>query len=506
VTPQSAAGPDVHGLADFDLVIFGGTGDLALRKLLPAMYYRHREAADPGSWRIVCCGRRAMTRDEYRSFARDHCKGFIPAADYVEADWAGFASCVDYLAVDAEVPTSFAALAEALNRTPPGATAGAPVPRIRVFYLSTAALLFAPICANLAAQNLITESTRVVLEKPLGNDLQSSHRINNEVARYVAEHQIFRIDHYLGKEAVQNLIALRFGNAIFEPLWNRSWIRDVQITLAEQVGVEARGDYYDSAGALRDMVQNHLLQLLCIIAMEPPSSLDPDAVRDEKLKVLRSLRPFTPGHVRAKVVRGQYRAGAIDGAPVPSYLEEADIPAGSHTETYVALKAELDTWRWAGVPFFLRTGKRMQERLAEIVVNFRKPPLNMLPGAGPDAISNQLVIRLQPDEWVKLFLNVKVPGAAMAVQPVHLDLDFSRAFRMRQWDAYERLLSDVIEGRLTLFMRRDEVDAAWQWIDPIHAAWTLSDEPPKLYAAGTWGPTAASALLARDELAWKEES
>ena len=304
---------------------------------------------------------------------------------------------------------------------------------------------------------------------------------------------------------MQNLIALRFGNSIFEPLWNRSLVRDVQITLAERVGVEDRGEYYDQYGALRDMVQNHLLQLLCIMAMEPPSSSDPDSIRDEKLKVLRALRPFTPESVRTKTVRGQYRAGAIEGKAVPGYLEEHGIPPDSLTETFVAIKADLDNWRWARVPFYLRTGKRMQERLAEIVINFRSVPVSILPG-GDNGDVNRLVIRLQPDESIKLYVLAKVPGADMRIRPVHLDLDFAKTFKIRQWDAYERLLIDVINGNLTLFMRRDELDAAWRWIDPIQQAWAAQGDAPKPYTAGTWGPTASSALIVRDGLTWKEES
>jgi glucose-6-phosphate 1-dehydrogenase len=304
---------------------------------------------------------------------------------------------------------------------------------------------------------------------------------------------------------VQNLLALRFGNSIFEPLWHRAAVRDVQITLAEQVGVEDRGEYYDRYGALRDMIQNHALQLLCIVAMEPPTSIDPDAVRDEKLKVLRALRPFTPVTVRDRIVRGQYRAGAIKGKAVPGYLEEPGIPADSSTETFVAIRADIDNWRWARVPFYLRTGKRLQERLAEIVINFRAVPHAILPGSdGPDV--NRLVIRLQPDEGMELFVMAKVPGAAMKLRPVFLDLDFASTFKTRQWDAYERLIMDVIAGNLTLFMRRDELDAAWRWIDPIHQAWAAQGDAPKPYTAGTWGPTASSALIVRDGLSWKEEA
>ncbi|MGQ0620674.1 MAG: glucose-6-phosphate dehydrogenase [Panacagrimonas sp.] len=481
--------------AAFDLVLFGGTGDLALRKLLPSLYYSHREARDPSGWRIVGASRQALSREQYLELVTRACKQFIPASDFDEAAWLAFTRHLEYVSIDAKDPAGFVEMARLFKDS---------ANRVRVFFMSTASILFAPICTNLAAHGLVTPLSRVVLEKPLGRDLPSSQVINADVGRVFEERQIFRIDHYLGKETVQNLIALRFGNSIFEPIWDRSCVRDVQITLAENIGVRGRGDYYDKSGALRDMVQNHLLQLLCIVAMEPPSSIDPDAVRDEKLKVLRALRPFTPEGVRAKVVRGQYRAGAINGEAVPGYLDEPGISPQTHTETFVAIKAELDNWRWSGVPFYLRTGKRMQERLAEIVVNFRPVPHAILPGA-PGGEGNRLVIQLQPDEGVKLFVLAKVPGEQMQVKPVALNLDFSEAFKARKWDAYERLLMDVIAGKLTLFMRRDELDAAWAWIDPIQAAWAAQNDAPKTYAAGTWGPTAASALIARDGLSWHEE-
>jgi len=480
----------------FDLIFFGGTGDLALRKLLPALYYRHRDTVDCSGWRIIAVSRQALDTAGYVAMVHEACKQFIPAKDFDEAVWAAFATRLEYLAIDATVPADYDKLATAL--------AGS-AERIRVFYLSTAASLFAGICDNLAAAHLVTPLSRVVLEKPLGFSLASATAINEAVARIFTEKQIFRIDHYLGKETVQNLIALRFGNSIFEPLWHRAAVRDVQITLAETVGVGDRGEYYDRYGALRDMVQNHALQLLCILAMEPPSSIDPDEIRDEKLKVLRALRPFTPDDVRNKIVRGQYRAGAIEGRAVPGYLDEPGIPDGTTTETFVAMRVDVDNWRWARVPFYLRTGKRMQERMSEIVINFRAVPHAILPGNDAGNV-NRLVIRLQPDEGIELHVLAKVPGADMRVKPVKLDLDFAETFKTRQWDAYERLLMDVISGNLTLFMRRDELDAAWHWIDPIHSAWATQSDPPKPYSAGTWGPTASSALIVRDGLCWKEES
>ncbi|MBL8481114.1 MAG: glucose-6-phosphate dehydrogenase [Rhodocyclaceae bacterium] len=480
----------------FDLVIFGGSGDLAMRKLLPALYYRHRDSADCSQSRIIGVARQEMERDEYLRLVEQSCRKFVPAGDFDEDAWRSFASHLYYYNLDATRPASYDHLGAMLQS--PDTT--------RVFFLATAPDLFVTICSNLAASGLVTRESRVVLEKPLGHDVASSQQINAAVGAIFEEHQIFRIDHYLGKETVQNLLALRFGNALFEPLWNRANIRDVQITIAEQVGVERRGEFYERTGALRDMVQNHLLQLLCIVAMEPPSSIDPDAVRDEKLKVLRALKPLTGEDVAAHTVRGQYRAGAIDGKPVPGYLEEPGIAADSNTETFVAIRALLDNWRWSGVPFYLRTGKRMQDRLAEIVVNFRDLPHKILPSApAGDRPANSLVIQLQPDEGVQLHMMAKTPGDEMRMSPVHLNLDFGETFKSRQWDAYERLLMDVIRGNLTLFMRRDELDAAWRWVEPILHAWQKSEDRPKPYTAGTWGPAASNTLVARDGHCWHED-
>ncbi|BAL24994.1 glucose-6-phosphate dehydrogenase [Azoarcus sp. KH32C] len=478
-----------------DLVIFGGTGDLAMRKLLPALYHLHCDALLPAEARIVGVARDGLDDDGYRSFARTHAERFI-GKDFKPAEWAGFAERLVYAQVDALQADSFASLAERLNGRPDGQ---------RVFYLSTAPSLFTTITGHLHGAGLVAADSRVVLEKPLGHDLASSRQINDEVGRYFAEDQIYRIDHYLGKEPVQNLLALRFGNALFEPLWRREWVRDVQITVAEQVGVEGRGEFYDRVGAMRDMVQNHLLQLLCIVAMEPPASIAPDAVRDEKLKILRALRPFGLADVATRTVRGQYKAGASGGQPVPGYLEENGIPGDSRTETFVALKAEINTWRWAGVPFFLRTGKRMQEKVAEIVINFRSVPHSIFGVPATPQHANRMVIRMQPEETVDLHLLAKQPGDVMQLHPVRLDLDFAEAFRTRRLEAYERLLMDVMRGNLTLFVRRDEQEAAWRWVEPIMAGWQAADDRPKPYTAGTWGPAGSSALLSRDGLSWHEE-
>jgi glucose-6-phosphate 1-dehydrogenase len=344
-----------------------------------------------------------------------------------------------------------------------------------------------------------------VLDKPLGYDLRSSNAINDAVGEIFAEEQIYRIDHYLGKEPVQNLLALRFGNALFEPLWRREWVESIQITIAEELGVEARGDFYDNTGALRDMVQNHLLQLLSIVAMEPPHSMDSDSVRDEKLRVLRALKPVDEREIGKVAVRGQYHAGGIRGTPVPAYATEPGVKPDSTTETFVALKVEIENWRWAGVPFFLRTGKRLADRVAEIVVNFRPVPHSALgsPALRPGA--NRLVIRLQPNETIRLYCLAKQPGEGMNLASVHLDLAFDQFFREGQMEAYQRLLLDVINGRLALFVRRDEQEAAWRWVEPILNEWGSSNKPPKPYAAGTWGPAASSAMLAQHGTCWLEE-
>jgi glucose-6-phosphate 1-dehydrogenase len=482
-------------LPTFDLVLFGGTGDLAMRKLLPAMYWRFACGQVAPDSRIIGAARGELTREDYLLQVRATCETHL-GEDFQEKTWQGFAERLSYTKVDAKNDADFSGLAETLKSREG---------HVRIFFLSTAPDLFAPICEGLARHSLVTPQSRVVLEKPLGHDRASSAQINERVGSIFEERQIFRIDHYLGKETVQNLLALRFGNTLFEPLWRRGRVQHVQITVAEDLGVERRADFYDQTGALRDMVQNHLLQLLCIIAMEPPATNDPDAMRDEKLKVLHSLRPLVGRDVLAKAIRGQYKAGAAKGQPVVGYLQEKNVPPNSTTETFVALKVEIDSWRWAGVPFYLRTGKRLQERLTEIVVTFEDVPHSIYERPDRAHALNRLVIQLQPDENITLTVLAKSPGEGMRLKPVNLSLDFSQTFKTRSLDAYERLLTDVVKGNLTLFMRRDELDAAWQWIDPIREAWQQYDEQPKIYTAGTWGPAAASALTGRDGFAWRNE-
>jgi glucose-6-phosphate 1-dehydrogenase len=485
----------MQSLPDFDLVLFGGTGDLAMRKLLPALYRRVAANQVSKGSRIIGAARSGLTRDEYLSQVEESCRKHI-GKDFDREQWEQFARSVEYVKINAQAERDFMALKKLLAGREEC---------VRVFFLSTAPDLFAGICEGLAKADVVTPASRVVLEKPLGQDLQSSVQINERVGAMFSEPQIFRIDHYLGKEAVQNLLALRFGNMLFEPLWRRGRVQHVQITVAEDLGVERRAQFYDQTGALRDMVQNHLLQLLCIIAMEPPATGDPDAMRDEKLKVLRALRPLRGHDVQTKTVRGQYKAGAANGAPVVGYLDEKDVPRDSTTETFVALKVEIDSWRWAGVPFYLRTGKRLQERQSEIVITFEDVPHSIYERPDDAHAWNRLVIQLQPVESITLSVLAKSPGHGMRLKPVELSLDFRETFKDRPLDAYERLLTDVIKGTLTLFMRRDELDAAWAWIDPIREAWQHYEERPKAYTAGTWGPAAASALVSRDGFSWRNE-
>ncbi|KAF1710121.1 glucose-6-phosphate dehydrogenase [Pseudoxanthomonas sacheonensis] len=481
----------------FDLVIFGGTGDLALRKLLPGLFRRYADGQIPEDSRIVGVARDKQSDEDYRAKVDGALAPVVGSDPSLQAKLAPFLQKLGYHALDATKDEGWQGFADEL------ATHG---DRIRVFYLSTSPSLFVDICTRLKAHGLNGGNSRVVIEKPIGKDSASAAVINDAVGSAFSESQIFRIDHYLGKETVQNLMALRFANILFEPLWNSNYVDHVQITVAETVGLEKRAGYYDTSGALRDMVQNHLLQLLCMVSMEPPAAMQADAVRDEKLKVLRSLRPIDAEDAAQMTVRGQYRAGASNGGAVPGYLDELGRN-DSRTETFVALKAEVDNWRWAGVPFYLRTGKRLAERVSEIVIAFRPVPHSIFEQTSGPIMANKLVLRLQPDEGVKLWLMIKDPGpGGLRLQHVPLDMSFAEAFGVHQPEAYERLLMDVVRGNPTLFMRRDEVEAAWKWIDPILAAWETLREAPKPYTAGSWGPSAAVALIERDGRTWHEDA
>jgi glucose-6-phosphate 1-dehydrogenase len=478
----------------FDLVLFGGTGDLTWRKLMPALFQAFRHGKLPAGGRILAVARDERSDDDYRAFIKERFADVEPGKRPKDEEFARFAELLHYRRMDLSQPEHYQGLKAWVDER------GADTV---VLFLATSPHLFPVICEQLGQAGLNGEKVRVVLEKPLGHDLASAQAINRAVRAAFREEQALRIDHYLGKPAVQNLMALRFGNALFEPLWRRESIANIQITLAEGIGVGTRGDFYDRTGALRDMIQNHALQLLTMIAMEPPSTGDADAIRDEKLKVLRSLKPFTRESVARDVVRGQYKAGTVDGKPVPGYLDEQKVPAGSSCETFVALRTEVQNWRWAGVPFYLRTGKRLAARDAQIVVNFRAVPHPIFPGT---THANKLVIKLQPEDGLELhLLAAKGGGTNEILSPVSLDLDFDKAFPSDRVGAYERLLMDAIAGRLNLFVRSDEQEQAWRWVEPVLDAWSTDPAGPRPYAAGSWGPAAASALVARDGCAWAEE-
>ena len=473
----------------FDLVIFGGTGDLARRKILPSLYHRLKAGQVPPEARIIAAARSEMSAAEYRDSVREALHEFVEPAACDDAAVAAFLDSLDYIRIDATGEAGWSDLAEKLNERPDN---------IRAFYLSVAPSLFGEIATRLAASGVVSASCRVVIEKPLGHDLASAQALNASFSRHFDEAQIYRIDHYLGKETVQNLMAIRFANALFEPLWNARHVEHVQITVSETVGVAGRGAYYDTSGAMRDMVQNHIMQLLCLIAMEPPARFEADALRDEKLKVIRALDPVRV----VDTVRAQYRANGSAG----SYLEDVGNPT-SRTESFVALKAHVANWRWAGTPFYLRTGKKLAARLSEIVVTFKHPPHTIFPQVD-DLKGNALIIRLQPDEGITMRMTIKDPGpGGMRLVEVPLDMTFADALGADEGtlpEAYERLIMDVIRGDQTLFMRGDEVEAAWAWTDPIIAAWAESGTRPLAYDAGSNGPIEAHRLTGVEGHLWRE--
>ncbi|MEN9538454.1 MAG: hypothetical protein RLZZ126_689 [Pseudomonadota bacterium] len=482
----------------FDLVLFGGTGDLAWRKLMPALLQAFRHGTLPEGGRIIGVGRDALTADQYRERIRSRFDAVDLDKRPSPDEFAKFASLLDFVQMDLSKPRDYSTLAAVLNKRAADTV---------VIYLATAPALFTTVCEQLGAAGLNTPQVRIVLEKPLGHDLASNRAINQAVRGLFSENQIFRIDHYLGKPSVQNLFALRFGNTLFEPLWRREHIANIQITIAEDLGVEKRGAFYENTGALRDMVQNHALQLLCAIAMEPPINAHADAIRDEKLKVLRSLQPWTAERLQNNVIRGQYAAGVVRGMQVPAYRDEEGVASHSQTETFVALRTEINNWRWAGVPFYIRTGKRLAGRDAHIEVNFRPTPHAIFNTNSPQ--SNSLFIHLQPKDGLELHLFAQGQDnrrMANTLSPVQLDLDFDKRFGSNRVGAYERLLLDVIDGRLNLFVRSDEQEEAWRWVEPILGAWAADTSGPRLYGAGTWGPSAASAMIARDGFCWTEEA
>jgi glucose-6-phosphate 1-dehydrogenase len=475
------------------LVIFGATGDLAARMLFPSLYFLESDGLLPPDLRIIGSSRGELTDAAFIALIHKAVEGRVDGGIDAEA-WERLKARLSYVTADAGKPDSFKALAKVLA----GDTE-------TVFYLSTSPTLFVPIAQALGASGAATPNSRIVIEKPIGRDLKSCNAINDAISAVFSERRIFRIDHYLGKEAVQNLLALRFANTLFEPLWKADSIDHVQITVAETVGVEGRFGYYDEYGAIRDMVQNHVLQLLCLVAMEPPASLDPDSVRNEKVKVLRSLRPVAGPELAKRTVRGQYVKGVADGHSVPGYLEEEGAKP-SRTETFVALQANIDNWRWAGVPFYLRTGKRMPSKASQIVIQFRDVPHSIF--GGQDLMANRLVIRLQPEEDISLTLMNKTPSleqaGGMQLMPLSLNLSLANAFPTRRRIAYERLLLEALNDNPTLFVRRDEAEAAWTWIDGIVQGWETHAMAPAPYAAGSWGPAGAFALTERNGQSWSD--
>ena len=479
------------------LLLFGATGDLAQRMLLPSLYGLHADGLLPAGLTITGTARSDHDDASFRDFTKAALDEFLPDDRKDEAAIASFLERIGYQPVDASKTEGFPALSEKVGDVSGGLA----------IFLSTAPSLFEATIKGLESVGLAGDTVRIGLEKPLGYDLESSREINDAVASAFPEERIFRIDHYLGKETVQNILALRFGNSFFEPVWNARGIDNVQITIAETVGLEDRAGYYEGAGALRDMVQNHMLQLLALIAMEPPARFDGTAIRDEKAKVFRSLRQIAPEDVPNSTVTGQYGDGAVGGAIVKSYAEE--LGKSSRTETFVAIKAHVDNWRWQGVPFYLRTGKRMPARRSEIAIQFKAVPHSMFAGRGGVLQPNMLIIRLQPEEYVQLLVMAKEPGLdreGIRLREVPLNLSMDAEFAgSRRRIAYERLLLDLIEGDQTLFVRRDEVEAQWQWIDAIRKGWDINDVKPKSYGSGSWGPSAAVALTERDGVTWQDD-
>ncbi len=470
----------------FDLVIFGATGDLARRKILPGLYRRFCDGQMPPEACIIGAARTEQDSTAFVAQVVEAIESFLPPGKRDAESLSAFCARLSYVAVDAKGEQGWADLAAKMRADV-----------VQAFYFSVAPGLFGALAERLHHFNIARQDARIVVEKPFGRDLGTARALNATLAAHFSETQIYRIDHYLGKETVQNLMAVRFGNTLFEPLWNAQYVDHVQITVAEEVGVGGRGAYYDKSGAMRDMVQNHLMQLLCLTAMEPPARFDPDAVRDEKLKVIRALDPVAPD----QIVRGQYQAGAN-----PSYLDDVENPA-SRTESFIAMKLHIANWRWNGTPFYLRTGKRMKSRKSEIVIHFKKPPHSIF-DADAGSRANVLSIRLQPDEGIDLRVTIKEPGpGGMRLVDVPLDMSFAEALGPEVADvpdAYERLIMDVIRGNQTLFMRGDEVEAAWAWTDPIIAGWEARGARPLPYAPGSTGPEEALMLLHRDARRWRE--
>ncbi len=471
----------------FDLVIFGATGDLARRKILPGLFRRFTSGQMPTDARIIGAARSELSTDEFRKMVDEAIDEFGDSRGTTREERDEFLSRLEYVGIDAKGTGGWKELGKLVRKDV-----------VSAFYFSVAPSLFGDLAERLKTNKIATDDSRIVVEKPFGHDLKTAQELNATLAAYFDEHQIYRIDHYLGKETVQNLMAVRFGNILFEPLWNNHFVDHIQITVAETVGVGGRGAYYDKSGAMRDMVQNHMMQLLCLIAMEPPNQFDPDAVRDEKLKVIRALDPVAP----ADIVRGQYLAGDDEAG----YIEHSENPS-SKTESFVAMKVGVSNWRWKGTPFYLRTGKRLRDRTSEIAIVFKDPPHSIFE-AQEERRGNVLVIQLQPNEGIKMRVTIKEPGpGGMRLVEVPLDMTFADALgpdAEHVPDAYERLIMDVIRGNQTLFMRGDEVESAWAWTDPIIEGWTERGDVPRPYDPGSSGPEDSLMLLHRDGRRWRE--
>ncbi len=486
----------------FGLIIFGASGDLARRKLLPALFALYASRTLPEPFTILGVARTEMSDEEFRRRMREAVTEHGRVQPPSELVWERFARALFYLPGDPKDPALYPRLQKFLADTEQRTGSSN-----RLFYLATPPSLYDDIVENLGRSGLAQEErgwTRIIVEKPFGQDAASARALNQQLGRFFREEQIYRIDHYLGKETVQNLLVFRFANGIFEPVWNRNHVQHVQITVAETIGVETRGAYYEEAGALRDMMQNHLLQLLCLIAMEPPVTFDAAPVRDEKNKVMQAIRPIDRTRINEVALRGQYAAGRVDGRPAVAYNEEKGVARDSRTETYAALKLFVDNWRWAGIPFYLRTGKRLARRVSEIVIQFRRTP-HMIFRRHPAGVDpNVLVIRIQPDEGIALTVAAKVPGPDLRLGPVTLDFRYGEVFGGQPPEAYERLLLDAIHGDATLYARGDWVEQAWAILEPVLASWREPGTPgPALYDAGSWGPAEADAVIARDGAAWR---
>ncbi|MBX3218314.1 MAG: glucose-6-phosphate dehydrogenase [Labilithrix sp.] len=490
------------------LVIFGASGDLTRRKLMPAIYNLALSRSLPSGFAAVGVARRAKTQEQFRAEMKEGVAQFSRRKPVDPALWSDFERGVGYVQGSFDDRSTYQKLAAHLDEVDKERGTR----QNRLYYLAVPPAEFATIVAHLREAGLVADAaaersggpwTRIIIEKPFGDDLESSRELNDCIATAFAESQVFRIDHYLGKETVQNLLVFRFANSLFEPTWNREHVDNVQITVAEDIGVEGRGKFYEQIGVTKDIVENHLMQLLCLTAMEPPISLSADAVRDEKVKVLRSLRRMEPSTIRENVVRGQYGRGFVRGEEVPGYREEPDVAKDSRVETYVAMKVLIDNWRWGGVPFYVRAGKRLPRKVTEIAIQFKQVPHSLFAAPDGGVSPNVLAVRVQPDEGIALRFTTKEPGNATVLRDVAMDFRYGSAFGSNTPEAYERLLLDAMRGDATLFTRRDEVEEQWAFIDPVIDAWRDLAAAPPIYAAGTWGPEQADDLLARDGRRWR---